>query len=198
MTGTGTVEQTRPHAQWPKTAVRVGFGTIWLIDAILKWLPGFRDGYADTIKGAADGQPGWLKPWFNFWINLQEPRATFFAYLVAVVETLIAVALITGFARKLTYGAAIIFSLLIWSTAEGFGGPYTSGASDIGTAIVYALVFAALLAFSYYQGTPRVSVDYYLEKRIGWWHRVAEVGPSHHVFTAPTRRHATPTTHPAT
>jgi hypothetical protein len=32
--------------------------------------------------------------------------------------------------------------MLVWSTAEGFGGPYTSGASDIGTAVVYALVFA--------------------------------------------------------
>jgi nitrite reductase (NO-forming) len=199
MTGTGAIGQTgRPHAQWPKTAVRVGFGVVWLIDAILKWLPGFRDDYTDAIKRAADGQPGWLKPWFNFWINLQEPRATFFAYLVAVVETLIALALITGFARKLTYTAAILFSLLIWSTAEGFGGPYTSGSSDVGTAVIYALVFASLLAFGYYQGTPRVSVDYYLEKRLGWWHRVAEVGPGHHVVTVPTRRRPSATAHPAT
>jgi hypothetical protein len=29
MTGTGAFGQTeRPHVQWPKTAVRVGFGTI--------------------------------------------------------------------------------------------------------------------------------------------------------------------------
>jgi hypothetical protein len=33
---------------------------IWLIDAILKWLPGFRSGYMDTIMGQADGQPGRL------------------------------------------------------------------------------------------------------------------------------------------
>jgi nitrite reductase (NO-forming) len=83
---------------------------------------------------------------------------------------------ILGFARKLTYLSAIVFSLLIWSTAEGFGGPYTAGSSDIGTAIIYALVFAALLCFSYYEGTPRLSLDYYLERRIGWWHRIAEVG----------------------
>jgi rusticyanin len=30
---------------WPKNALRVSFGIIWLIDAILKWLPGFRSGY---------------------------------------------------------------------------------------------------------------------------------------------------------
>src|SRR5260370_9422424 len=135
---------------WLKDALRVGFGIIWLIDAVLKWLPGFRSGYMATIMGQAQGQPGWLQPWFNFWINLQHPRATFFAYLVAVVETLIAVALITGFARKLTYIAAAGFSVLIWATAEGFGGPYTSGSAHIATAIIYAVVFAGLLALSYY------------------------------------------------
>ena len=165
---------------WPKTVLRVGFGVIWLIDAVLKWLPGFRKDYMDTIMGQADGQPGWLKPWFRWWIDLQHPHPAFFAYLVAVVETLVALAIIAGFARKLTYSAAIVFSLLIWSTAEGFGGPYTSGASDVGTAIIYAVVFAALLLFSYYQGPSRHSVDYYLEQRINWWHRIAEVEPHRH------------------
>ncbi len=160
---------------WPKDALRISFGIIWLIDAVLKWLPGFRADYMSTIMGQADGQPGWLKGWFDFWINLQHPRAAFFAYLVAAVETLIAVALITGFARKLSYIAAIVFSLLIWATAEGFGGPYTSGAADIGTAVIYAVVFAALLALSYYAGVARFSADYYLEKKISWWWRLAEL-----------------------
>jgi len=67
-----------------------------------------------------------------------------------------------------------VFSLLIWGTAEGFGGPYTSGASDIGTAIIYAVVFAGLLMLSYYGGPARYSADYYLEKKISWWWRIAE------------------------
>jgi len=159
---------------WPKDALRISFGIIWLIDAVLKWLPGFRSGYMAAIMGEAQGQPGWLKPWFDFWINLQHPRVTFFAYLVAATETLIAVAVILGFARKLSYSAAILFSLLIWGTAEGFGGPYTSGASDIGTAVIYAVVFGGLLLLSYYAGPARYSVDYYLEKKITWWWRVAE------------------------
>lgn len=95
--------------------------------------------------------------------------------LAATAETLIALALIFGFARKLTYIAAIVFSVLIWSTAEGFGGPYTSGASDIGTAIVYAVVFAGLLALSYYAAPDRYSADHYLDKKISWWWRVAEM-----------------------
>jgi uncharacterized membrane protein YphA (DoxX/SURF4 family) len=111
---------------WPKDALRISFGIIWLIDALLKWLPGFKDSYMSTIMGIKAGQPGWLQPWFQFWISLQHPAVTFFRALVATAETLIALALIFGFARKLTYCAAIVFSLLIWSTAQGFGGPYIS------------------------------------------------------------------------
>ena len=165
----------RECTAWPKDALRISFGIIWLIDAALKWLPGFRSGYMDTIMGIRDGQPGWLKPWFTVWINLQHPNAVFFAYLVAVIETLIAVALIAGFARKTTYLAAIAFSLLIWATAEGFGGPYTSGAADIGTAVIYAVVFGGLLALNYYSGPSRYSADYYIEQRVSWWWRVAEM-----------------------
>jgi nitrite reductase (NO-forming) len=165
----------RCEPAWPKDALRIGFGVIWLIDALLKWLPGFKDSYMSTIMGIKAGQPGWLQPWFQFWISLQHPAVTFFWALVATAETLIALALIFGFARKLTYLAAIVFSLLIWSTAEGFGGPYTSGASDIGTAVIYSVVFAGLLALSYYAGPARYSVDFYLEKKISWWWRIAEM-----------------------
>ncbi len=154
--------------------LRIGFGVVWLVDAILKWLPGFRADYMGTIMGQAQGQPGWLRWWFDFWIKLQHPHVSFYVDLVAAVETLIALALILGFARKFTYVSAIVFSLLIWATAEGFGGPYTSGSADIGTALIYALVFLALLSFSHYTGPSRFSVDYYLESRVPWWWRVAE------------------------
>ncbi|HEY5457573.1 MAG TPA: DoxX family membrane protein [Acidothermaceae bacterium] len=90
---------------------------------MLKWLPGFRDGYQATIAGQADGQPGWLKLWFHFRTNLQSPHPFFFAYLVAVLESLIGVAVIIGFAREFTYLAAIVMSVLIWSTAEGLAAP---------------------------------------------------------------------------
>jgi len=35
----------------PKDALRIGFGVIWLIDAILKWLPGLKDGYMGHHHG---------------------------------------------------------------------------------------------------------------------------------------------------
>jgi hypothetical protein len=104
---------TTPHRQGlltlPKDAPRASFGIIWLIDAVRKWLPGFRATYMSVIMGEAQGQPAWLKWWFDFWVNFQHSRAMFVAHLVAVVETLIALTLIVGFARKLTYVATIAF-----------------------------------------------------------------------------------------
>ena len=149
---------------------------IWLIDAVLKWLPGFRAGYLGMIAGAGKGQPGWLRPWFSFWTSLQSPHPTVYAYVVAVLETLVALAILFGVARKVSYFAAAAFSVVIWAAAEGFGGPYTSGASDIGTAIIYALVFGCLLTLAIYTGPDTYSIDHYLEKKVFWWWKLAEFG----------------------
>jgi uncharacterized membrane protein YphA (DoxX/SURF4 family) len=165
-------------AQWPRATLRIGFGLIWLIDATMKWLPGFRGTYRDILGGFAEGQPGWLQPWFRFWFDLQSPNLTFFVALVAVLETLIAAAVIAGFARKTTYALGLVFSVLVWGVAEGFGGPYGFGSTDIGGAIMYAVVFASLLGFDYSLGPDPISLDSYLERRITWWHWVAETG--HH------------------
>jgi uncharacterized membrane protein YphA (DoxX/SURF4 family) len=160
---------------WPQDAFRIAFGLIWLIDAVLKWLPGFRSTYVSAITGVTQGQPGWLRWWFDFWVKLQTPRPAFFAYVVAVLETLVALAIIFGFARKLTYISSAVLGVVIWAVAEGFGGPYMSGSSDIGTAIIYAVVSIGLLTLCYYVGSSRYSVDYHLEKRISWWWKVAEM-----------------------
>jgi hypothetical protein len=36
-------------------------------------------------------------------------------------------------------------------------------------------VFAGLLLLNYYEGTSRYSADYYLEQKISWWWRIAEL-----------------------
>lgn len=56
--------------------------------------------------------------------------ATFFAYAVAVGETAIAIALIVGAFTNLTGLVGVLLSVVIWSTAEGFGGPYHAGSTD--------------------------------------------------------------------
>jgi nitrite reductase (NO-forming) len=113
------------------------------------------------------------------------PNSGFFAYSTAVIETLVAAAVIFGFASKFTYIGSALFSVLIWATAEGFGGPYTSSSTDIGTAVIYAVVFMGLLALDYETGPSRFSVDSLIEQRVSWWHRIAEIGPRAKEATPP-------------
>ncbi len=159
------------------SAVRAAFGLIWAINAYLTWRPDFADHYVGYLQNAAQGQPPWLLPWFNAWIGIVSPNVGLFVWLTRIIETLIAIGLLFGLARKWTFIIGGLFSLLIWSTAEGFGGPYAAGASNLGPALVYVLVFAALLIFERVVGRTPYSVDYYLERRYPGWTRVAEWAP---------------------
>jgi nitrite reductase (NO-forming) len=154
---------------------RITFALVWLVDATLKWLPGFRSDFSSMLDHAANGQPAWLRPWFDLWTDMPHGMATAMAYGTALTETGIALALLVGFARKSVYLLGAVYSLLIWATAEGFGGPYQSGSTDVGAAIIYTFVFVALLIVDR-PGPDPYSVDALLETRISWWSRIAEGG----------------------
>ena len=168
-----------------KDVVRIGFGVIWLIDAFFKWRPGFHKEFLHMVDGAGQGQPGWLHWFFRLTHNAIAPHPHVWAYGVASLETLIGLALIFGFARKTTYIVTFLTGLGIWAVAEGFGGPYNSGSTDIGAAVMYAVVALGLLALNYEAGPSRFSLDYLLEQRIPWWHRVAEVEGRRSTVTDP-------------
>jgi nitrite reductase (NO-forming) len=121
-----------PSAGWTGLTVRLVFGAIWAVDAVLKWLPGYRHTYIKQLKEVAEGQPAWLHGWFHFWIRLQAKAPTVFATLTGVAETGLAIVLLVGVARRLGYSTGVLYSLLIWAVGEGFGGPYEAGATDIG------------------------------------------------------------------
>lgn len=154
-------------------ALRIVFGVMWTIDAIFKWQPAFAKGFMDQITSAAQGQPNWLNWWFSFWAHFLSHSPHLFAVLTAIIESLIALALLIGFARRTTYLSAAVFSLVIWGVAEGFGGPYTSASTDIGAALIYAVVFFALYGLDRLAVPPSLSVDNYIVKRVPWWAVVA-------------------------
>jgi thiosulfate dehydrogenase (quinone) large subunit len=163
-----------PSAGWTGLTVRVLFGVIWGIDAYLKWLPGYRQSYLSNLKQTAQGQPSWLHGWFHFWINLQSGAPTLFATLTGVMESALAVVLVFGVARRVGYAAGAVYSLLVWAVGEGFGGPYMSGSTDIGTGIIYTMMFVTLLAFAPPARRERFSVDRLLVERWPWWRKLAE------------------------
>lgn len=162
---------------WPalaSAALRVAFGLIWVVDAALTWSSQFAVHYVGYLHNAAHGQPGWLSGWFALWIAVVTPRASLFIWLTRIIETAVAIALLAGFARKVLYVAGALFCLLIWSTAEGFGGPYTVGATNMGAAIAYVLIFIALIGISSRGGYSPYSLDYLIEQRWPRWRRFAE------------------------
>ena len=154
--------------------LRIVFGLIWAIDASFKWQSAFRSGFLGQIQSAASGQPNWLHGWFNFWITLLSHNPQAFAWVVAIVETLIALALIFGIARRTTYISAAVFSLLIWAIAEGFGGPYSATSTDIGTGIIYTIVFLSLYGLDRLAAQSSWSLDNYIVKVVPWWSVVSE------------------------
>lgn len=125
-------------------ALRIAFGCVWGIDAWFKWQPGFGDSFTSYLTKALDGQPPAVATWITFWLHVISINPHFFAFIVAVGETGIALGLLFGALSNLTCLAGILLSLSIWSTAQGFGGPYGPGSTDIGVSIIYVLVFTGL------------------------------------------------------
>jgi len=152
---------------WRKAGIallRIAFGVVWAIDAHFKWYPAFLNNFVDYMKDAQSGQPGWIVEWLNDWVNFINLDPKVFSYLIAVSEALIALCLLLGILNNLVYLGGGILSLTIWATAEGFGGPYVSGSTDIGTSIIYVLVFVGLFLLSagHYFG-----LDRWLRPRLG-------------------------------
>lgn len=125
-------------------ALRILFGIIWLVDAALKWNPHFLNNFLDHISENTASQPIIIHHWIELWASVSSFSPHSVAIFVAVIETVIALSLITGLFARVAIVAGAIFSFLIWSTAEGFGGPYGAASTDVGASIIYVLVFLAL------------------------------------------------------
>jgi uncharacterized membrane protein YphA (DoxX/SURF4 family) len=164
--------------------LRIVFGVVWAIDAWFKWQPDFINNFTSYLKGAQEGQPVVVHHWVGFWINTVQVDPHLFAYVVAASETAVALALILGVFTNLTSVTGSLLAVVIWSTAEGFGGPYQAGSTDIGAAIIYVLVFAGLFlscAGLYY------GLDQKLTPKLGKLGFLASGGFAGKPTTAPTK-----------
>ena len=180
---TGTERDTWPALS--SAALRVMFGIIWMVNAAFTWMPSFAANYAGYLRNAADGQPAWSAWWFDLWIGIVEPQPTLFLGLTRLATTALALALLFGFAQRTTYVLGALYSLLIWSTAGGFGGPYTIGASNTGVGLLYVLIFAVLIVINHRTATNSYSVDHFIEARWPAWSRIAEWRRVRRPSTAP-------------
>jgi uncharacterized membrane protein YphA (DoxX/SURF4 family) len=128
-----------------RLGLRLVFALFWLADAVLKWrLILDNVDYSDVIVRGAAGQPGWLMCWINYWASIAK-QTPGFPYLIATVETIIALFLLAGLLTNWVSLSGIIISFLVWSTAEAFGGIFVAGATDIGASPLYMAMFAGLI-----------------------------------------------------
>lgn len=161
-----------------KSGLRVAFGLVWGIDGALKFQPGVVSSFPQEVINAGNGQPAWLHGWFAFWATQAGQNAVLWVYLTGVLELALALGLVFGVLRKVTYGLGLLLSLVIWAVPEGFGGPYGPTSTDIGTGIVYAFVFLLLMVVNATFGPSRYSLDRVIERRWPGWQKFAEIqGP---------------------
>jgi thiosulfate dehydrogenase (quinone) large subunit len=146
--------------------MRIAFGLVWAIDAYFKWQPAFANNFVSYLQETYSGQPALIQSWLNFWINLVNIDPHLFARIVALSETGIALGLIFGLLSNLAYAGGTLLALVIWSVPEGFGGPYTPGATDIGAGIIYVFGFLGLFLLSagWFYGLDRI-----LRSKLGHW-----------------------------
>lgn len=155
--------------------LRIVFGIVWAVDAWFKWQPSFIDNLTSYLTGALPGQSPQIRAWIHFWHDIVGIEPRLFGYLTAIGETALAVALILGAFMGLSTFLGIVLSIGIWTTAEGFGGPYAAGSTDIGAAIIYVLVFVGLYLA---QAGLTWGLDRRLTPALGRWSWLAS-GPFH-------------------
>jgi len=127
--------------------MRIVFGVIWVVNTVLQTNSAYINHFLGSIIKRVNGQPDIIRAYLHTVIhavNLLGPRHV--AVGTVVLSGLLALSLLTGIALRPLARLGVVYSLFLWSTVGGFGGPYVAGATDPGTAIVYALTFFTILS----------------------------------------------------
>ncbi len=147
--------------------IRILFGVVWAIDAVFKWLPGFIGGQTlgDELGKAPEVSVPVVHQWLQLWNDIGTASPPAFAVTIAILETLVAVALIFGVFSNAAFIGSALLSFGIWSGAEGFHLPWTKpGMTDLGPSVGY--IFASLALF-YAAAGSTWSVDVWLRSKLG-------------------------------
>lgn len=149
-------------------AIRVIFGLLWLTNAWFAWQPGFLDSITAHAVAMLPEQPALVASWMHLWLALFNLNPALFSWLIALLETCIGLGLLLGVLTNLICALGLLFSLFLWSTAEGFVLPYDT--VSLGASLTYALVFGGLILGN--AGYP-FGLDRLVGARLGGWYFLA-------------------------
>ncbi len=155
-----------------KSIARIVFGLMWAADGLLKLSPDFK--ISPFLMSDVSGQSLPFQIWYKFWYDIVSPMPQFWIWVITFTEFGLAFCLIFGFMRKIGYLSGILTSFIIWGLPERFGGPYDSFSTNIGTGVIYLMVFVLLIVINSLEGPSRYSLDYYIEQRYHWWRVLSE------------------------
>lgn len=146
--------------------VRILFGVLWACDAGLKWQPGFIHGQTlpDELGKVSQVHAPVIHQWLALTNMVGMANPPVFAVVIAIIETLAALALIFGVLSNAAFVGSAILSFGIWSGAEAFHLPFHSGMTDLGPSVGY--IFASLALFFAAAGSTW-SIDSWLRPRLG-------------------------------
>ena len=157
------------------TALRILFGSVWMADGLLRFLPGTYSQLSYwLVVMIEDGQPPWLMGWFSFWAGTIAGFPAFWWYGFGLMELTLGLCLFIGFLRRPAYLFGLALSLFLWTVPQGLGGPYGPGSTDMGTGILFAVIFIALLHLDSVSGPPRFTLDTVLGWRWPAWQRLVQ------------------------
>lgn len=141
--------------------VRILFGLLWAFDAFWKWQPAFLEHSLSYLRAAQIGQPAWIVMYIGAFIRICGIFGSVtFGIFAALAETLLAVSLLGKWGLKWSLPLGALYSFGVWTTAEGWGGPYALGSTGnrgdmLGTANMYIIVYLYLMvAYLYGRGDP--------------------------------------------
>ena len=143
-------ERTTPSETFYGTGLFL-FGLLWAFDAFLKWQPYFLHHSITYLVQSQQGQAHWIIVYIQFFIDIiRIIGPVFFGIFAAVIETLIAASLIFRKGLDFMLPIGFIYTFGLWTTAEGWGGPYGPGFTGcrgdvFGAAIIYCFIFLYLM-----------------------------------------------------
>lgn len=139
--------RTRLQIEYALGFARLLFAAVCVVNLLLHLDPAYAQRFVPMMAADwAPGQAGWIAAYGHAMAQaVLAIGVKPLVYVMVALEALLAFSLLTGWQLHRLAWVGIVYNLWLWSTVGGFGGPYTAGATDPGTAIVYALAFGLIL-----------------------------------------------------
>jgi hypothetical protein len=146
----------RADAVWPeprgRQLLRIGFGALWVFDALLQAQPQMAGGMPAQLQAADAGSPGWVVDMVNWGAGIWTYHPVAAAAATVWIQIGIGLWLIfavRGWSLRLAALSSVAWGLIVWSFGEAFGAILAPGLTVLfgapGGVIFYVAAGALLM-----------------------------------------------------